>query len=578
MACEQCSGGKLGWSYDTVTKRLKSGTTCSGSTFNSLPCTDGTGSTCPSMCAGCGGIYYTIDGSGVITCYTNVSCGSVCSTVDELGALGNSARFPWMYLLIVPVLVLVCTWLLKLRKTRLTLGVIAALCSSMQIQAAPPDLNSLIQKEKKLISEFRALPNGGYSAASAASQLKAGKAEALEKHRAVDAKWLAFHNHYDEFTHAKLAFLLDRYLRMAQSALQHLPKDRVLEQHFANLVTAADNFNKVVSLKPIEIGDASRLSDSRHFAEELVLFWDRFAKIQWRWRDLPAHWEQKIRRLRNVFHYALVFGPHYVQAKRRLDAGAPLLEFMAPLFQSYLNRLGYNQSFRQGGNLHEPLADGTVRIFAPNHIHGVLDAAMTCALPLDQGTVMNAPTFWASPAIAKSLQNHPEFTCVSNGTSGLVAISQMLKKVKDGTLKRLFIQAEGSLSTGLAYEVRRPAQNFVQILSKIRAQGVGIELIPISLPRHYRPFQDISHTSPSQLLIDVHEPVGPAVVELLLDSGDPQMLSRLLRQFWIDSFSRDSSYTDRPLGSPRMQSLVNLLDTYIAQRSPCAAELLETLL
>ncbi len=86
MACELCIDAKIDAKYDTVTGILHLSNTCVSPLTNN-PCTVNTGYNCASMCSGCGGSYYfTTNGSGVVSCFTNAGCTSSCVTVDELGA------------------------------------------------------------------------------------------------------------------------------------------------------------------------------------------------------------------------------------------------------------------------------------------------------------------------------------------------------------------------------------------------------------------------------------------------------------------------------------------------------------
>jgi hypothetical protein len=402
----------------------------------------------------------------------------------------------------------------------------------------------------------------------------------LNRHLTVDRKWSDFHDAYDRFIQAKTLYLVRRYHQAATRLAQEQPDNARLQKLWQDLAAKAAAFETNVARREVHSGDAARFSDARHFADAFIAFWEQAV----RGRRGPLDWtthqmDRGLRFMLSLVKNAAVLWEFY-PAYHRLVRNQPVAQTIAPAFDRSLRWLGYRQTFENVEVLESPIEDGTVRVLAPNHVHGYLDAAMTVKLPLERGRIFNAPTFWASPWLTELLKKNDQFVCVSMGPSPGNPMPAVLRHLDNHQCDTIFIQAEGSLSTGMAYEIRRPADNFASVLSLMRNRGYAIEVVPVSLPRHYRIFGDLfgRHNQTRDLVVEVAPPLSPRLVDFLIGTGDPKRLSRLLRQFWLDAAHDEGvagAYTDRPLGAPLIAPLIELLDGYVKSRTGCSTELLE---
>jgi hypothetical protein len=385
-----------------------------------------------------------------------------------------------------------------------------------------------------------------------------------------------FQNTYDAFTTAKTSFLLDRYFGLIEQVYADCqrtkhPQLALLTEKVERLRALHTGHHTTLHEIPLEEGSSKRFSDARHFADTLVEFWLIAVAPYRNWQEhFSFRWEKLRRFIQNGrFHFATL--PGYPRALRQLKTGMePFLGEFAPYVLKGTGSQGFSNTVRGLERLQKPTQEGTIRVIAQQHSHWLLDASTTVQFPLETSRIFNAPRFWAPDWLAKHLEKHSQFACVL-GERSTETVVRVARDVREGRCDTIFIQPEGNLGTGLAFETRQPDKVFGKLL-QLLGKNKNLEIFPISIPLHHQTFSDHlgENQFPRALYSVVHAPLSPSVYRLFSSLGDESAVSRLIRQHWIDSLHTHPDDT-RILGSPPIENLISHLDAYLVARGKCAS-------
>ncbi len=401
-----------------------------------------------------------------------------------------------------------------------------------------------------------------------AADLPPSLLEVLQKYQAYDEVLERFQTKYDRFLVRKIAFLVDYYFSVASTLADTSHARALLE----NLRRQKDTLLELMEKKPIEVGDSFRFSGVRPFAESLVGFWEEVSRGKRTPSETFASMGQSLKRFFVARRQDLALSFEHRQALNLLKNNQPGLGAYAPALQRAARWSGYTNEFVGREHVDAPIAPGVVRVYAASHTHWLLDAVSAVSLPLETAKVYNAPTFWAPAWLTPLLVKNKQFVCVLMPDGGDPTLD-VIKDFRNGSCNAIYIMPQGSLGTGLAFEIQSPAENFAILLSIFKRKGFGLEILPMSVPYHYRLFSD--HLSddryPQRLETRIHPPLTPEMADFLMQTGDLQSVSRWIRQLWLDSAYQARSFEPHYLGSPPLRLLMKRLNGYLAGRANCEA-------
>jgi len=285
--------------------------------------------------------------------------------------------------------------------------------------------------------------------------------------------------------------------------------------------------------------------------------------------------------LRLVSQFAALLG--VVLSKRERGEGTPFTRHVDAFFRALGELQGLRIEVEGAEYLEGPEANANgVQIYAPAHRHGMTDNITFAALERPDYHVFNAvdqlPLLprWLKRRIAET----PGLIAVGGGRGS--SIGRALEALSAGRSRNLLIYPEGSVSEGL--RGTRPVRSGfgTGLVTRLLEAGREVRIVPVTYLDNAR-FLDLPLRSrdaaAKRRRVVVSPALEPEAVAGIVAARGGQMLERLVRVAWLESFVTDPSLW---LGMERIAGLRRRLDTefegarYWGNLDPApAADLLE---
>lgn len=387
-------------------------------------------------------------------------------------------------------------------------------------------------------------------------------------------------DHTDNLIKAKLDYVIDETMDVHQIVKQDL------------LSTMDEKTRK--SLKPMmaeieklykEFKDARRFYGQPVDGPTRTIFFRKFFSQVKNLEDQLAQWENKgqvpaekvgiLQRARETL--ARVFTSLTNLAKLAPDLGRAIRMAILPKasepgkidFSSTLNKVGRKVAEVSGisveveGREKVPVLSDpkVVNLYTATHRHPANDMMVMSHFMPDDALLFGAGDQFVPGKVGKKmadmLDKREGFVMVGRGSDK--PIESAVAQMKSTGSRSLFIYPEGSVSTGLG-ETRPVREKFsTGLLKRLRDEGYKVNLIPVTYENTDKPLH-IGGIGPEgddkTFHAKIHDPVTPERLEMMLNSGDDQMVNRYLRSVWLQDLPTDEN---RIAGQLRVSALKKIV-------------------
>lgn len=417
----------------------------------------------------------------------------------------------------------------------------------------------------------------------------------LEILEAFDGPQVEFEAKYDRFNLGKIEYLMNAYMETAErlheatradlSKKQRAKADEkmaLMREYYATYQTNTSNGkmseNKFyfAGVKDffIEFENYSAIA-SKPYTRNLKGYWARFQRFVEILRgpeisfalNFAAPW------VTNFFRSSKNKKPNLIDMLKRSKNKQPVVEYTVEGVQRWAKSQGYSFRTVNSENLPPTPEPGgkEIIIYSPNHVHALLDAVTSVSqLGMKDYALFSGAMEWAPPILRKHLIDHPEFIVVGQGSKNPLARFKELNQTLGVTAGHLL--PEGNLQSGVAYEMRALQDGYAKgVIALLRRQGYRITIVPSTAPNNFSLMNDTgkNNTMDSKdLVTEIHQPIPPEVVDLIMATGDPVRINRLIRAFYFGALDRHSP-DGRFLQMPDLGTLIPALNERISLEFQC---------
>lgn len=370
----------------------------------------------------------------------------------------------------------------------------------------------------------------------------------------------------DGLVKIKLDYIIDVTMNTHQVIKQNVLPD-LINEHFQqaikpsmdkleNLFTA---FKESRSVYGQPIDGPTRITFYRKFFAQVQQFDKKLAELESK-RQIPAAKISVLRRARETL--GRVFAELANLAKLIPEMGRMArvaflpkaskpgkIDFTANLnksFRKFAEVMGVSVEIEGREKIPAQSDPKVVNVFAPTHRHPTNDSLIMSHIMPDDALLFGAGDQFVPGGAGKFLANLLDkadgFVMVGRGSDK--PIEEAVEQMKSTGSRNLFIYPEGAVSTGLG-ETRPPRPKFsTGLLNRLKSEGYKVNLIPITYTNADRVLH-LGGLGPEgeekTLRAKIHDPLTPERVEMMLSSGDEQMVNRYLRGVWLSDLPTDEN-------------------------------------